>query len=177
MTASGTYRSVPFDAVHWDIDLAYGKPLGGTTALPPFKRFYAGGPDTVRGYTEDTLGPVDSNGNPYGGNILAVARTELILPIPEKWQTSARATLFFDMGNIFSNDGTKYVGEDLQTPVDYKFSYDELKRSAGISVQWLAPPLGMFRFSYGIPLNSERAHAVHLPDRNEGFQFSIGNSF
>ena len=80
------------------LQVAYGKPLGGTTALPPFKRFYAGGPDTIRGYTEDTLGPVDTNGNPYGGNILAVSRTELILPIPEKWQTSARASLFFRYG-------------------------------------------------------------------------------
>jgi outer membrane protein insertion porin family len=160
------------------VQLSYGKAIGGTTALPPFKRFYAGGPDTVRGYTEDTLGPVDTNGNPYGGNILAVSRTELIFPIPEKWQTSARASLFFDMGNTFSNDGTKYLGEDLETPVDYKFSYHNLKRSAGLSVQWLAPQLGMFRFSYGIALNaSDPNDGIHFPDRKEGFQFSIGNSF
>jgi outer membrane protein insertion porin family len=160
------------------IQFAYGQALSGTTALPPFKRFYAGGPDTIRGYTEDTLGPVDTNGNPYGGNILAVARTELLIPIPEKWQTSARATLFYDMGNVFSDDGTRYVGEDLLTPVSYKFSYHEVKRSAGISVQWLAPQLGLFRFSYGIALNaSEPNDGIHFPDRKEGFQFSIGNSF
>jgi outer membrane protein insertion porin family len=160
------------------LQLAYGKPLGGTAGLPPFKRFYAGGPDTVRGYTEDTLGPVDTNGNPYGGNIMTVSRTELILPIPEKWQTSARASLFFDMGNVFSNDGTKYLGEDLETPVSYNFSYHDLKRSTGISVQWLAPQLGMFRFSYGVALNaSDPNDGVHFADRKEGFQFSIGNSF
>ena len=45
------------------------------------------------------------------------ARTELLIPIPEKSQTSARASLFFDLGNVFSNDGTKYLGEDLETPV------------------------------------------------------------
>lgn len=161
-----------------NFQFAYGKPINGTTALPPFKRFYAGGPDTIRGYTEDTLGPVDTNGNPYGGNMLIVSRTELLLPLPEKWQTSARASLFFDMGNAFSNDGTKYVGEDLQTPVTYNFSYHDLKRSTGISVQWLAPQLGLFRFSYGIALNaSEPNDGIHFPDRKEGFQFSIGNSF
>jgi len=160
------------------ISAAYGKPLGNTTALPPFKRFYAGGPDTVRGYTEDTLGPVDTNGNPYGGNILTVSRTELLLPIPQKWQTSARASLFFDMGNVFSNDGTRYLGEDLETPVSYNFSYHDLKRSTGISVQWLAPQLGLFRFSYGYALNaSDPNDGIHFPDRKEGFQFSIGNSF
>ena len=160
------------------LQISYGKPIGGTTALPPFKRFYAGGPDTVRGYTEDTLGPVDTNGNPYGGNELIVSRTELIFPIPEKWQTSARVSLFYDMGNVFSNDGTRYLGEDLQTPVDYKFSYHDLKRSAGLSVQWLAPQLGMFRFSYGVALNASALNdGIHFPDRKEGFQFSIGNSF
>jgi outer membrane protein insertion porin family len=157
--------------------LAYGKGIGGTTGLPPYKRFYAGGPDTVRGYTEDTLGPVDTNGNPYGGNMLVVSRTELILPVPEKWQTSARVSLFYDMGNVFSNDGTKFVGEDLETPVNYNFSYHALRDSAGLSVQWLAPSLGIFRFSYGIALNASNGNSIDFPDRTEGFQFSVGQSF
>jgi outer membrane protein insertion porin family len=156
---------------------AYGQGLGGTTGLPPYKRFYAGGPDTVRGYTEDTLGPVDTNGNPYGGNMLVVSRTELILPVPEKWQTSARVSVFYDMGNVFSNDGTKFVGEDLETPVSYKFSYHALRDSTGLSVQWLAPSLGIFRFSYGIALNASRGNSIDFPDRTEGFQFSVGQSF
>ena len=159
------------------VQLAYGKGLGGTTALPPYKRFFAGGPDTVRGYTEDTLGPVDTNGNPYGGNILTVSRTELLLPVPEKWQTSARVSLFYDMGNVFSNDGTKYYGEDLQTPINYNFSYHALRTSAGLSVQWLAPSLGIFRFSYGIALNPQASNGITFPDSIEGFQFSVGQSF
>jgi outer membrane protein insertion porin family len=159
------------------LQLAYGKGIGGTTGLPPYKRFYAGGPDTVRGYTEDTLGPVDTNGNPYGGNMLVVSRTELIFPVPEKWQTSARVSLFYDMGNVFSNDGTKFVGEDLETPVNYNFSYHALRDSTGLSVQWLAPSLGIFRFSYGIALNASRGNSIDFPDRTEGFQFSVGQSF
>jgi outer membrane protein insertion porin family len=159
------------------MQVAYGKGIGGTTGLPPYKRFYAGGPDTVRGYTEDTLGPVDTNGNPYGGNMLAVSRTELIFPVPAKWQTSARVSLFYDMGNVFSNDGTKFVGEDLATPVNYNFSYHALRDSAGLSVQWLAPSLGIFRFSYGIALNASNGNSIDFPDRTEGFQFSVGQSF
>jgi outer membrane protein insertion porin family len=159
------------------IQLAYGKGIGGTTGLPPYKRFYAGGPDTIRGYTEDTLGPVDTNGNPYGGNMLVVSRTELLLPVPEKWQTSARVSLFYDKGNVFSNDGTKFVGEDLQTPINYNFSYHALRDSTGLSVQWLAPSLGIFRFSYGIALNAQRSNGVTFPDSTEGFQFSVRQSF
>ena len=159
------------------VQLAYGKGIGGTTGLPPYKRFYAGGPDTIRGYTEDTLGPVDTNGNPYGGNMLVVSRTELLLPVPDKWQTSARVSVFYDKGNVFSNDGTKFVGEDLQTPINYNFSYHALRDSTGLSVQWLAPSLGIFRFSYGIALNAQRSNGITFPDSTEGFQFSVGQSF
>jgi outer membrane protein insertion porin family len=159
------------------LQLGYGQGLGTTVGLPPYKRFYAGGPDTVRGYTEETLGPVDTNGNPYGGNMETVSRTELIFPTPEKWQTSARVSLFYDMGNVFSNDGTKFVGEDLETPVEYKFSYHALRDSAGLAVQWVAPSLGIFRFSYGIALNPAKQIGEQFPDRTEGFQFSVGQSF
>jgi outer membrane protein insertion porin family len=160
-----------------NLQLGYGVPLGSTTALPPYKRFFAGGPDTVRGYLEDTLGPVDTNGNPYGGNILAVSQTELIIPTPEKWQTSARASLFFDIGDVFSSDRTIFLGKDLETPVTYHFSYHDLKKSVGVSVQWLAPVVGLFRFSFGFPLNSYSGDLVHFEDRTEEFQFTVGQSF
>jgi outer membrane protein assembly factor BamA len=109
--------------------------------------------------------------------MLVVSRTELLLPVPEKWQTSARVSLFYDKGNVFSNDGTKFLGEDLQTPIDYKFSYHALRDSTGLSVQWLAPSLGIFRFSYGIALNPQKSNGVTFPDSTEGFQFSVGQSF
>jgi len=159
-------------------NLAYGNSIGKTTGLPPYKRFYAGGPDTIRAYTESSLGPVDSNGNPYGGNLLATARAEIILPMPLKWQTSARVSLFYDYGNVFSTDSTKYLGRDLTTPVTYKFKYNDMKRSTGVAVQWLAPSLGVFRFSYGIPLNKFAGDASErFADRTENFQFTIGGSY
>ena len=157
--------------------VSYGMPLGDTTALPPYKRMYAGGPDSVRGYYESSLGPKDSNGNPYGGNLLTVARTELILPIPQKWQTSARISAFFDMGNVFSTDNTQYTGRDEATPVTYHFAYNQLKQSTGLAVQWLAPSLGIFRFSLGVPLNRYDGDSVHFADRIEDFQFTVGQSF
>jgi outer membrane protein insertion porin family len=158
-------------------NFAYGNSLGSTTALPPYKRFYGGGPDTVRAFTESSLGPVDSNGNPYGGNLLTVLRAELILPLPLKWQTSARASLFYDYGNVFSTDKVTYLGRDSTTPVDYKFKYDRLRRSTGLAVEWLAPSLGVFRFSYGVPLNKFAGDYLHYADRTENFQFTIGGSF
>ena len=156
---------------------AYGDSFGGTTALPPFRQFYAGGPDTVRGYRESRLGPKDNYGNPYGGNMMVMGRAELILPMPEKWQSSARVSLFYDIGNVFStNTNTKFYGVDGVTPVTYGFKYANLRRSTGLAVQWLAP-LGIFRFSYALPLNASEGNNVLYQDEREQFQFSVGQAF
>jgi outer membrane protein insertion porin family len=157
-------------------EAGYGAALGDTTSMPPYRRFFAGGPETVRGYRESRMGPKDSFGNPYGGNIKFTNQIELLLPMPAKWKNSARFSLFFDIGNVFSNDDVAYVGRDGVTPVDYEFSFDKLRYSTGVAVQWMAP-LGVFRFSYAVPLNEFKGNAVEYPDETEGFQFSIGQAF
>lgn len=168
----------------FNLEAAYGESLGDTTGLPPFRQYFAGGPDSVRGFRESRLGPKDNFGRPYGGNMKLIAQTELLLPMPEKWRNSARFSLFFDIGNVFSDQDIDYRGPRIGTMteadrahVDYKFSYDELRQSAGIAVQWLAP-LGVFRFSYAVPLNDERGDTpTRYGDETEGFQFSIGQAF
>ncbi|MDB6162568.1 MAG: hypothetical protein JWO04_6274, partial [Gammaproteobacteria bacterium] len=157
--------------------LDYGAPLGKTTALPPYRNYFAGGPDDIRGYRESRLGPKDQFGNPYGGNMKVVNRNEIILPMPSKWRSTARVSLFFDMGNVFSTSNLKFYGPDLVSPANYNFSFNDLKRSAGVSVQWLAP-LGLFRFSLGVPLNAKRSNLTNsFGDETEVFQFSIGQAF
>jgi outer membrane protein insertion porin family len=160
-----------------NVNVAYGDSFGDTTALPPYRQFYAGGPDTVRGFRESRMGPKDDFGNPYGGNMLTVARAELLLPMPRKWQTSARVSLFYDIGNVFSTHDVDFFGDDGGlTPLTYKFKFQNLRRSAGLSVEWLAP-LGLFRFSYGIPLNASKGEGPLWRDETERFQFSIGQAF
>jgi outer membrane protein insertion porin family len=51
-----------------------------------------------------------------------------------------------------------------------------LKKSTGIAVQWLAP-LGVFRFSYALPLNPFRGDGTRFADEEERFQFTIGQAF
>jgi outer membrane protein insertion porin family len=157
----------------------YASALGKTTSLPPYLNYFAGGPDSVRGYRESRLGPRDNIGigNPYGGNFRLVNRYELIFPVPEKWRSAARVSMFYDIGNVFqSGHRVKFLGVDDITPVDYHFNYANLKRSTGVAVQWLAP-LGLFRFSYGIPLNPYPGNTVRFGDETERFQFSIGQAF
>jgi outer membrane protein insertion porin family len=156
-------------------ELAYGEALKDTTALPPYKQFYGGGPESIRGYKESYMGPKDSFGNPYGGNVLVANQVELIIPIPEKFRSQARASLFYDIGNIF-NTGEVQFTDKLGSPVEYKPDFDELRTSVGVAVQWLAP-LGFFRFSYAYPLNQYEGNDRFYGDEVERFQFSIGQAF
>ena len=156
-------------------DLGIAQAFGDTTAAPPYKQFYSGGPQSVRGFRESYLGPRDSFGNPYGGNLLVASQLELIIPLPDKWASQARASLFYDVGNVF-NTGEVSFTDKLGSPVEYKFDADELRTSVGIGVQWLAP-LGLFRFSYAYPLNEYRGNDRYFGDEIERFQFSIGQAF
>jgi outer membrane protein insertion porin family len=157
----------------------YGGPLAGTTAIPPYRQFYGGGPDNVRGFRESLLGPRDQFGNPYGGNMRVTSQNELVFPMPSKWAQTARVSLFYDMGGVYET-GSKlqFFGPDNISPIDYRFiNFASLKRSVGVSVTWLAP-IGLFRFSLGLPLNAKRGDGIQTwGDETEVFQFSVGQAF
>ncbi|MEZ5564380.1 MAG: outer membrane protein assembly factor BamA [Gammaproteobacteria bacterium] len=158
------------------VDLGYGDAFGDTTSLPPYKNYFGGGPDTVRGFRENELGPKDDFGNPYGGDTLVSGQAELLLPIPEKWQSKARFSLFYDVGNVYSLGNVEFYDKQGVNPIKYDFSTENLKQSVGIAAQWLAP-LGLFRFSYALPLNAESGTTSLYGDDTERFQFSIGGAF
>jgi outer membrane protein insertion porin family len=156
-------------------ELGLSQALGDTTAAPPYKQFFGGGPQSVRGFKESYLGPRDSFGRPYGGNMLVAGQVELIIPLPAKFASQARASIFYDFGNVF-NTGEVVFTDKLGSPVEYKPDLDEIRTSVGIGVQWLAP-LGLFRFSYALPLNEYSGNDRFYGDEVERFQFSIGQAF
>ena len=157
----------------------YGEPFGHTTSIPPYRQFFGGGPDNVRGFRESRLGPADQFGNPYGGNMRITNQNELILPMPAKWKSSARVSLFFDMGGVYeTGNKLQFYGPDGVTPESYRLTeWSDIRRSVGVAVQWLAP-LGLFRFSLGVPLNAQHGDGeTKWGDQTEPFQFSIGQAF
>jgi outer membrane protein insertion porin family len=156
----------------------YGAPIGSTTAIPPYRQFFGGGPDNVRGFRESRLGPRDQFGNPYGGNLRITSQNELILPMATKYQQTARVSLFFDMGGVYyTGNSIKFYGPDGVSPVNWSLRAVGLKRSVGVAVQWLAP-LGLFRFSLALPLNPQHGNGITTwGDETEAFQFSVGNAF
>ena len=174
------YFNIPFPFVNYltlmaKADIAYNDSYGDSVGVPPYKNFFGGGPDTVRGFKEHRLGPRDNFGNPYGGNLLLTAQLEIILPLPEDWASRARFSLFFDVGNVFSTGELDFF-DKVGNPIDYKFDAGNLKQSVGLAAQWLAP-LGLFRFSYALPLNNDPVTNVNWGDETERFQFTIGGAF
>ena len=155
--------------------VGYARAFGDTTAVPPNMHFFTGGPDSVRGFREGSLGPRDSLSNPYGGDAMVAGQFEAILPIPQKFAGSARLTLFTDFGQSFFLGKTRFT-DRVGNVVDTGISLDELRTSVGVGVQWLAP-LGLFRFSYAMPLQYQRDTWKHYGDDVERFQFSIGKAF
>jgi outer membrane protein insertion porin family len=157
--------------------LAYGAKYGaGTSSLPPHLNWFAGGPDSVRGYRENRLGPRDSLGNPYGGNLLVAARFELSVPLPAKWDEHMRLAFFYDAGNVFSTEDVRFEDDEGRS-LDYAFRFAALRHSAGVAAD-IALPLGLLRLSYGVPLNADTGNGSRfLDDDVERFQVAIGVAF
>ena len=151
----------------------YGDALGDTTALPPYLNWFAGGPSTVRGYRG--LGPKDSLGNPYGGNLLVSGQLELKTAWPNRWADRVRSGFFLDFGNVYSTDGTEFF-DTIGQSLDHSFSASELRASVGLAADLLMP-FGTVRLSYAVPLNATDGNNNAVRDRTERFQISFGVDF
>ncbi len=114
--------------------------------LPGSFRFYAGGDQSIRGYSYASLGPVDVNGEVAGGKYLLVGSAEYEHKLGGNWSLAT----FYDAGNAFNNLDTARVA-----------------MGAGLGVRWRSP-IGQIRldFAAGIndPDNNWRVHLYMGPD-------------
>ncbi len=156
-------------------NLGWTTALGDTTAAPPHRHIFTGGADSVRGFRDGTLGPRDSLGNPYGGDAGLSTQFDLILPMPARFQSSARLSLFYDMGQSYYLGDTQFRNRRGDR-TDYKFDLGELRSSAGIQIQWLTR-MGLFRFSYAVPLRYQEQTRREFGDELQDIQFSVGTAF
>ena len=163
---------IPFSL---NLDLGYAVALGDTTGVPPNRHFFAGGPDSVRGFDDYTLGPRDSLGNPFGGDASISGQLEAHVPMPIKWASTVRVSAFVDFGQTYYLGDTEFT-DRAGLAADYGFDLRDLRVSAGVGVQWLAP-LGLFRFSYALPIRYQRETWRAYGDDLKPFQFSIGRAF
>lgn len=137
--------------------LGYGDSFGKTTDLPFFRKYFAGGLSTVRGYNSNSLGPRDSSGNPFGGNMQITGGVEYLFTPPFMEESgSFRMAAFYDVGNVFARFDD--------------FEADELRTSYGLAAKWFSP-IGPLVFSLAEPLNEK------VGDDIRRFEFSLGRLF
>jgi len=137
--------------------VGYGESLSESGNLPIYENFFAGGPRSVRGYEQNSLGPLDSKDDPLGGRFQVVTNSEVLFPIEFLGSSETfRLGVYFDAGNVFSGF------DDYQT--------DELRQSVGLSAKWFSA-IGPIEFSYSFPLNDKSG------DDTRPFQFLLGATF
>jgi len=137
--------------------------------IPPEQRFYAGGPNDVRGYDLNELGPVvyvltrDSLSHqdtldlqsgklrprfsPTGGNTLAVGQVELRVPAPI-WGNRLKIAFFVDAGTLYER------GKTNLSPV-------QLRITPGMGLR-ISTPLGPARLDVGYNGYDQPPGALYL---------------
>ncbi|HBC56970.1 MAG TPA: hypothetical protein DCZ03_07390 [Gammaproteobacteria bacterium] len=113
--------------------------------IPVSERYFAGGDQSVRGFSFESLGPRDDSGQLIGGRHLLTASIEDEIKLSDKWSLA----VFYDTGNSFAEEFT------------------ELAYSAGVGVRWHTP-VGSIRIdlanALSEPGNPWRLHLNIGPD-------------
>lgn len=113
--------------------------------LPASQRFFAGGDNSVRGYSYQELGPKNELGQVVGGKHLLVGSVELEHQLAGNWSVAA----FYDIGNAMNSTN------------------DPLAHGAGAGLRWNSP-VGPVRFDFAWSLDKIedrfRLHVVLGPD-------------
>ena len=127
-------------------------PYRESTEVPIEKRFFAGGRTTVRGFKQDTLGPLGADGAPIGGDYQLILNAEMRVPL----QYGFLAAAFVDAGSVW-----------LRSQSSYGF---DLRETAGLSLRYITP-VGPISVDYGWKLDPR-------PGESSGeWSFSIGMVF
>ena len=125
--------------------------LGGQELIRT-ERFFAGGGTTLRGFKQDSLGPVDFLGEPAGGNAVFILNNELRFPA----------------ASIFDGVGFVDVGNTYSRVADLRLT--DLRKTAGAGLR-VRTPYFLLRLDYGFKLDRR-------PGESRGaFFFSIGQAF
>jgi outer membrane protein assembly factor BamA len=125
-------------------------PLSGQDLILS-ERFFAGGARTVRGFTEDGVGPRDFFGDPAGGQLMIVLNQEARVPV-SRW---LRGVAFVDAGNVFTRPRSA--------------SLRDLVGAAGVGVR-VTTPFALLRADYARP-------AWGTDQKGGHWTFGIGQAF
>lgn len=159
--------------------VGYGRAFSGAEVLPIRERFFIGGATTVRGYSENSLGPTgcrrDDPNDPrclregeravLGGDTALIANLEARVPI---WgQLSAAA--FLDIGGNFIVQ-CDAACEAARGVAGNDFTWANFRRGAGPGVRYMTP-VGPLSLDYGFKLDRRPGESIGE------IHFSISGTF
>jgi outer membrane protein insertion porin family len=127
--------------------------------VPIFERFFGGGADTVRGFRERRVGPLDPSSNdPIGGEAVMTATVEEVMTLvkDERGRSILKGSVFLDVGNVWRRVS------------DFGQSF---KSGAGMGAR-VNTPIGPVRLDLGFPVSH-----VGGESRKPRFHFNISRSF
>lgn len=131
--------------------------------LPVESRFYAGGGNSVRGYRENSIGPVNERGDPLGGRVQLIANVEARFGLPLVGRFGFGGAAFLDGGNVWGSWKEITAG-------DFSIGGGDVERGAfmygaGFGVRYHTP-VGPIRLDIGFPLkrtaDMEDEYRVHI---------------
>ena len=123
--------------------------------MPIYEKFTLGGMNTVRGFDQGSISPVDPlTRDRIGGEKMMVYNAEFRFPIQK--EQGVVGVLFFDAGNVFTKDES--------------YTFDGIRRSAGMGIRWYTP-VGPVRLEWGYNLDPKPGEA------SSNFEFTMGTPF
>lgn len=132
--------------------------FGETKKVPVYERYFIGGAETVRGYSNNgQIGP------PNGGRVYDVANIEFKFPLArERRRTIVQFAFFFDIGNSW--DGFDKISGRFGTGTT------DMKAGAGFGIRFTTPAFPI-RLDWGYGFN-------HKPgEQRADIYFTLGNLF
>jgi len=164
------YKQLSFDYIfNFYSVIGYGNKYGSTYRYPFFKNFFIKGINNIRGFKDKTIGPRDSNGESFGGNILVNFKISLFLPVPILSDIKTiRTGLFLDIGQVYN---TYNVPKKREKNRYLKVS-TALRCSSGFSLIWNTPFGVPLEISIAYPLNKKRTDKLNIVSLSMGMQLN-----
>lgn len=143
----------------------YGLAFSGAEVLPIRERYFIGGATTVRGYSENSLGPTDETDEVIGGDTALIANFEARVPI---WRELS-AAVFLDVGGLFlaQCDG---ACEQANGVLNNAFDWNNFRKGVGPGLRYMTP-VGPISLDYGFKLDRRSDESIGE------FHFSISGTF